>query len=138
MTFDDVQGKLDSLRRNLEFLDKIPQERYKEFSGDFRNVTSAIYLLQTTIQALIDLGSFLVARRGLETPRRSQEVFERLEDAGLLPAGTADRCIPIVGFRNRVVHLYDKVDDRAVYDSLTQNRQDLIEILDLLLAIEDE
>lgn len=137
MTYDDVQEKLDVLRRNLEQLDRIPQSSFEEFSTDFRNTPCAIYLLQTSIQALIDLGSFHVARLGLETPRRSQEVFERLEDAGKLPAGTARRCVPIVGFRNRVVHLYDRVDARVVYEVLTAHRRDLPELLDLLLAIED-
>lgn len=136
MTWDEVQGRLDAVRQNLERLDRIPQESYEVFAGDFRNVTSAVYLLQTSIQALIDVGSFLVARLGLPTPRKSQEVFERLEEAGRLPAGTARRLIPIIGFRNRVVHLYDRVDDRLVYEILGERRRDLAEILDLLLAID--
>lgn len=135
MTFDEVQGRLDVLRSNLESLDRIPQTTYEEFVSDFRNVPAAIYLVQTSVQALIDLGSWLVARLGLETPRRSQEVFERLEAAGELPAGTAERCIAIVGFRNRVVHLYDRVDSRIVYEIVTEHRRDLAEILLLLLSI---
>lgn len=137
MTYDDVQEKLDVLRKNLDWLDRIPQATYEEFAADFRNVPCAIYLLQTAVQALIDLGSYHVARLGLEAPRRSQEVFERLEDARKLPAGTAARCVPIVGFRNRVVHLYDRVDARIVYRVLTEHRRDLAELGDLLLAIPD-
>lgn len=136
MTFDEVQSKLDVIRLHFEQLELVPQSSLAEFSSDFRNLPTAIYLRQTSIQALIDLGSFHVARLGLETPRRSQEVFERLEEAGKLPAGTAQRCIPIVGFRNRVVHLYDRVDARFVFAVLTESRRDLAVLLDLLLAIE--
>ena len=66
--------------------------------------------------------------------KTSHELFERLEEAHCLPAGSAARFAPIVGFRNRVVNLYDRIDERRVYEILTQHRHDLAEVLDLLLA----
>lgn len=134
MTFDQVQSKLDLLKANLEQLDRIPQSSLEEFAADFRNVQATLHLLQTSIQALIDLGAFLVAERSLTTPRTSQDVLERLEEDGALPPGSAARYAPVIGFRNRVVHLYDRVDERRVYEILTRHRVDLAELLDLLLA----
>lgn len=134
MTEEQLQSKLDVLKANLDKLAQIPAASLEEFTGDFRNVASTLYLLQTAIQALIDLGSLIVARRALPTPRTSHEIFERLEDAGLLPRGAAARFAPIVGFRNRVVHVYDRIDERRVYEILTLHRHDLTELADLLLA----
>ena len=127
MTFEQVDAKLDVLRANLEQLDRIPHGTYEEFAADFRNVAATLYLLQTSIQALIDVGSHVVASRGLATPRTSHEVFERLEHAGLVPAGTAAEV---------AVHLYDRVDASRVYEILTTHRSDLPRILKLLLAID--
>jgi len=139
MTFEQIQSKLDLLKANLERLDEIPQASFEEFSSDFRNVSSTLYLLHTSIQALVDLGSWLVARNALPVPRTSHEVFERLEAAELLPAGVAARFAPIVGFRNRAVHLYDRIDERRVYEILTHDRADLPSLLDMLLAaLEDD
>jgi uncharacterized protein YutE (UPF0331/DUF86 family) len=138
MVLDEVQSKLDVLRSNLEQLDRIPLASLDEFSSDFRNVAASLYLLQTSIQALIDLGGYLVASKALPVPRTSQEVFERLEAAGLLPVGTSSSVAPIVGFRNRIVHLYDRVDTKRVYEILTKHRQDLPRLLHLLLAIDVE
>jgi uncharacterized protein YutE (UPF0331/DUF86 family) len=45
----------------------------------------------------------------------------------------ADRLGPIFGFPNRVVHIYDRNDDRLVYDILTRDRPDLEELARLLL-----
>lgn len=134
MTFEQAQSKLDILKVHLARLDEIPQSTFEEFSSDFRNVGAALYLLQTSIQALIDLGSYLVAQGSLAAPRTSHEVFERLEQAGHLPSDVARRMAPIIGFRNRVVHLYDRIDERRLYEILTVHRRDLIELLDLLLA----
>jgi uncharacterized protein YutE (UPF0331/DUF86 family) len=136
MTFEQIEAKLDILRANLEQLDQIPRATYEEFAADFRNVAASLYLLQTSIPALIDVGSYVVSSRGLPTPRTSHDVFERLEAAGLLPAGSAAEVAPMIGFRNRVVHLYDRVDARRVYEILTKHRSDLPRILHQLLSIE--
>src|SRR5262245_61560589 len=109
MTLEQVQSKLDVLKSNLEKLSQIPQGSYEEFASDFRNLASALYLLQTCIQSLIDLGSYVVAAKALPTPKSSYEVFEELEQAGHVPAGWTKRVAPIVGFRYRIVHLYDRV-----------------------------
>ncbi|MBN1609428.1 MAG: DUF86 domain-containing protein [Polyangiaceae bacterium] len=134
MTEDQVLSKLEIVRSNLEKLELIPQASYAEFAADFRNLDSALHRLQTGIQALIDLASYLVALRGLGVPRTSLDALEKLEGAGLLPPGSVQRFAPIFGFRNRIVHLYDRIDPEIVYRILTQHRTDLAELGGLLAA----
>lgn len=134
MSADPLQ-KAQLVRSNLEKLARLPQASYAEFAADFRNTEAALHLLQTSIQALIDMGSKACASLGLETPRTSFEVIERLEQAGRLPAGATQRFAPIVGFRNRVVHLYDRIDPELVHRVVVERRGDLLDLLDLLLAI---
>jgi uncharacterized protein YutE (UPF0331/DUF86 family) len=55
-----------------------------------------------------------------------------------LPAVSTQRFAPIVGFRNRVVPLYDRIDPRIVYRVVTDRRRDLLDLLDLPLAIETQ
>lgn len=133
MTFEQVHAKLALLREQLEKLDRIPQATYEEFDADFRNLDSALRRLQVAIQVLIDLASFVLARRGLGTPSSSREILEQLEQAGHLPAGSVDRFGPIFGFRNRIVHLYDRIDSERVYAILTEERADLEELGRLLV-----
>ncbi|MBI3272669.1 MAG: DUF86 domain-containing protein [Planctomycetes bacterium] len=134
MTADEADARLALLRDNLEKLDRIPQASYEEFAQDFRNLDSALHRIQTTIQALIDLGSMVIARRGLAAPATSRDILERLEAAGVLPAGSTTRFGPMFAFRNRVVHLYDRIDPRIVYRLLHEERSELRALLDLLLA----
>lgn len=135
MTLENIQSKLDMLRENLERLEQIPQASFEEFAGDFRNVDSAQHRLQTSIQALINVGSFLLALLGLPAPRTSREILERLEEGGHVPPGTVERFGPIFGFRNRIVHLYDRVDSRIVYRILRENRTDLADLMTVMLDV---
>lgn len=135
MTPAQLQTKVTIVRENLEKLARIPQSSYTEFAGDFRNLDSAMHRLQTAIQALIDLGSYVVARRGLRSPAASREVLQILEEAGALPPGAETRFGPLFGFRNRLVHLYDRVDPEIVFRILTEARGDIAVLLDQLLEV---
>lgn len=133
MIENDVERRLEILRVNLERLAEIPQESFEVFSADFRNLDSALHRLQTSIQALLDIGAVLASRLGLPAPRTSIDILSNLEESGHLPKGSSAKFRPILGFRNRVVHLYDRIDEEIVYRILTEERGDLAELLDLFL-----
>jgi uncharacterized protein YutE (UPF0331/DUF86 family) len=134
VTQPEIPAKLAVLRDNLEKLAKIPQGSFEEFDSDFRNLDSALHRLQTSIQILIDIGSLVLAERGLGAPTTSRSILESLTAAGHLPAGSVERFGPIFGFRNRVVHLYDRIDPRIVFRVLTEERSDLEALAQLLVG----
>ena len=78
MSESDVQRRLEILRVNLERLAEIPQATFEEFSADFRNLDSALHRLQTSIQALLDLGALLVSRLGLPAPSTSIDILQNV------------------------------------------------------------
>ncbi len=132
MTNSELHSKVDQARDNLEKLRHIPQESLDQFLSDFRNLDSALRRLQTTIQATIDIGSWIISARGLPAPGTSRAVLEILAEGGILPADAETRWGPIIGFRNRIVHLYDDIDPVIVYEVLTEGRADLLELFELL------
>lgn len=135
MTPEELRIKLDVIRENLSVMSRIPQTSLDEFLADFRNLPTALHLLQTTIQALIDIGGYACARQGVKTPSTSRDILDNLESAGHLPPGSGARFASAFGFRNRVVHLYDRIEPRIVFDILVNERRDLAELSGLLLAI---
>lgn len=130
---DRAADKAAFARAGIARLARIPQDSFAEFISDFRNLDASLHSLQTTIQALIDLAAMVAADRGLRAPRSSLDVLDILEEAGAIPPGSAVRFRPIVGFRNRVVHLYDRIDPEIVYRIVREERDDLRALLDLLL-----
>lgn len=135
MTPEQVQAKLALLADTIARLRALEQGSLEAFRADDRNVDAALRRLQVAIQILIDVGSHLVSRLGLGAPETSTDVLARLEGAGKLPPDAAARFGRIFAFRNRIVHLYDRVDDAVVYGILTNDLADLEELARLYLGL---
>ena len=134
MTRLSVPGKLGMLRENVRQMGDIPQDTLEAFLVDFRNLQAALHLLQVSIQILIDLAAYACARRGVAPTGTSFGLVTALEEAGFLTHDAAARCAPILGFRNRVVHLYDRVDPEIVWHVLREHRVELLELAEKLVA----
>ena len=61
MKKEDMQCKLDIIPENLEKMGILRAMGYEEFTSDFRNMDSALHRLQASIQALVDIGGYIIA-----------------------------------------------------------------------------
>ena len=80
----DIQAKIDVIMENIEKLDILKAKSFEEFKSDFRNIDSALHRLQTSIQALLDIGSYIIASLGLRTPNTNAEIIEVLSEEGYI------------------------------------------------------
>lgn len=121
----EVQSKLEIIPENIEKLELLRGKDYQEFCADFRNIDSTLHRLQTSIQALVDIGSYVIAQLGLRTPGSSAEVVEILAGAGLIDRKDEERYISMIQFRNRVVHVYNNIDAEVLYGILREEMDDI-------------
>jgi uncharacterized protein YutE (UPF0331/DUF86 family) len=128
VTPEEIQAKLTRLADAIDALRRLPASSLDAFRSDERNLDAALRRLQVAIQILIDVGSHVVAQLGLGAPETSRDLLERLEAAGHLPAGAAARFGRLFAFRNRIVQLYDRIDDSVVYEIMSRNLGDLQEL----------
>ena len=131
----EIQSKVDHLLDNLEKLARLRCYSYEEFIGNFERVDSTIYRLQTSVEALLDISRYIIASRGYHVPPTSREAIERLAQQGLITETDAQQYVQMIGFRNRVVHEYNRLDYPKLYDILQSGPQDLARFLDQLLSI---
>ena len=135
MKKEDVQNKLDIIPANLEKLEILRAMGYEEFTSDFRNIDSSLHRFQTSIQALVDIGGYIIASLGLRAPGTSGEVIDILVEHGLLHAAQRDRYISMIQFRNRIVHFYNDIDLKILYQILQEEVVDIRELYRILLLI---
>ena len=138
MRQEDVQTKLDIVPDNLEKLDILRAMSYDEFISDFRNIDSALHRLQTSIQALVDIGGYIIASLGLRTPSTSGEVIDILVEQTLLKSEYRDRYVSMIQFRNRIVHFYNGINLKILFKILQDELADIRELYRTLIQIIEE
>ena len=84
-------------------------------------------LLQIAIQCVIDVCSLLVSGLRLGLPAEENDLFEKLERAGILSSHMKEIVQKMKGFRNILVHEYGAVDDIIVYQAAATELKDFTE-----------
>ena len=135
MKKEDIQTKIDVVLDNLEKLHDLKIKTYEDFISDYRNIDSALYRLQTSIQALLDIGSYIIASLGLKTPNTNSEIIQILSNAEYIPKEKVEAYTDMSKFRNRIVHLYNHIDTEMLYDILINELTDIKEFYTTLLEI---
>lgn len=135
MKKEDIQSKIEVILDNLEKLHILKEKSYEDFIADFRNIDSALYKLQTSIQALLDIGSYVIANLGLKMPNTNAEIITILSDAGYIPKEKLQTYADMSKFRNRIVHLYNHIDTEAIYNILVNELDDIKDFYTTLLSI---
>ena len=125
MNLEDVRSKIDVIQDNLDKLEILRKLSFEEFISDFRNIDSAQHRLQTSIQALLDIGGYIISSLGLKAPTSNAEIVEILVDGGLVSSEKLDSYIGMARFRNRIVHLYNDIDLSLLYRILQDEFEDI-------------
>lgn len=122
-----ARGALSNMGEALRRLNELGQLPLDDFLADYRNTDSAKYLLIVAVEAAIDLCNHIVARRQGRGPDGYADCFAVLSELGVVSPELADRLKRMARFRNLIVHLYWKVDNRQVYEIVRGDLEDLEE-----------
>lgn len=120
-----ILHKLQAITDSLSKLEELAQMGGDAFLADFRSIDSAKYNLQTSIEAMIDICNHIISRKRLRVPATNVESFEVVSEAGLLPADALPVYRSMARFRNRIVHMYDDVDDSQIHEMLQTRLDDI-------------
>ncbi len=126
MTLDNgkIQKNILFLRDNIIKLNELSKVTEDDFKLDFRNYNSALRLLQISIESIIDIGNHIISRRGFDPPVTYSDVFEILRKNNIISAECMDKCINMVKFRNRIVHIYFEIDLNMVLKLMKEDLGD--------------
>jgi uncharacterized protein YutE (UPF0331/DUF86 family) len=85
--------------------------------------------LERMIGRMIDVNYHLITDAGHAPPRDYYDSFTQLAPLQILPPAFASRIAAAAGLRNRLVHEYDHIDPRRVYEALQASVRDIPEYL---------
>ncbi len=107
----------------LRLLASMPLER---FAHDEDAIDIAENRLRRALEALFDLGRHLVVKSGLGVPADYRSVIEKLREGRIIPEEFARQIAGMAGYRNRLVHEYNKVTPAELYGIIQHRLSDLM------------
>jgi uncharacterized protein YutE (UPF0331/DUF86 family) len=122
---DLIINKIALIRSNLHLLQEIMRQPENEFISDYKSVAASERLLQVVIEACLDIGHHIIAKKGFERPAEYRDIIIILGKKGVIPHEFAERIKVMASFRNRLVHLYDRINERELYSILQNNLKDI-------------
>jgi uncharacterized protein YutE (UPF0331/DUF86 family) len=122
----ELAGHVRDALRQLHDLGDMPRET---FLADVRTINASKYLLIVGTEAALDICNHLAARRGGRSPEDYADCFAVLGEMGAIDEDLRQRLTRMARFRNRLVHLYWKVDDAEVHRIVRDELRDLEEYL---------
>jgi uncharacterized protein YutE (UPF0331/DUF86 family) len=135
---DKINGMLRNLRTYLIYLHNIAQIKQEDFLNDPTTIGGARYYLQISIETCLNLGNHIIASEGYRSPDDYRDVFAVLNENKIIPDDFALTLRQMVGFRNRLVHLYWEIDDELLYSFLQDDLDDFEQFIQyILLFIQD-
>jgi len=128
----EIERKLKLLAEYLNELDQISQASYKQYQTDFQVKRTAERLIQLVVEVATDVNGLLIVGLGVAPPQDYFTSFTNLSQLGILPEDFAQTLAPTTAIRNRLVHEYDRVDDRLVYISIKPILEEFTQYLDTI------
>lgn len=111
-------------RKAVGLLERLKETPEGEFLSNFEKHGSAKYFFIVAIEAAIDICNHTIAQERLGQPREYAEVFRVMGEAGVFPEDLVRQLEQMAKFRNLLVHLYGRVNDRRVYEILQTRLED--------------
>jgi len=124
-----ITERTEWIRNMLSGLQDLPLDSYNEFAEQPTNVAAAESYLRRALEALLDLGRHILAK-GFGRPVAEYKLISKeLRRTGVLTSRSADKLRILAGYRNRMVHFYQEISTRELYEICTGDVKDINEVL---------
>jgi len=111
-----MQAKLTTMLRHLDELETRLPAAVEAYLGDRDRQLAVERLCQLVVECAIDANALLLSALGEPPPQSAREGFEGVERNGVLdPSLSHIFRFTLVSFRHRLVHDYERLDNRIVH-----------------------
>ena len=129
-----TRKKLLLLESKREELKGFPKKNFENFKKDLLLQKAVEKMLEELIQICIDIGKHIVSDEHLGVPDSNRGLMDILKEQKVITTSTQALMKKMIGFRNILVHGYEKVDVATVYISYAKKLKDFFySIEDLFL-----
>lgn len=132
-----IIDKLIKMEGYLQELKEFKPVTFEEFLSDKKTKYTTERLLQLVIDLALDINNLVIKNEGAYPASDYFNSFIELIELGVLDSGFAYKIAPSTGLRNRLVHEYEKVDDKIVYESIDKTYEYYVKYIKKIYAYLD-
>ena len=122
---DEITSKIEHLIEYVNILKGYQHFKIEDLQRDHTLKGAVERYLEIALECTIDIGEMIISIEKLKRPESYQDVFLILGEQGILPKSFAIKFAPSAGFRNRLVHMYAKIDIDKLHYYLQNNIGDI-------------
>jgi len=130
--FSVIENKISAAKKYLKILQRYRKYSKEELVGDIDLCGATERYLYLAVQATIDLSEAVIAFKKFRKPVTFSEAFSILEEEGIINQKMAQILINMTGFRNIIIHDYEKINYDIVYNILNKKLKDIESFLELV------
>jgi len=128
-----VMEKTAWIREMIKEIKELPISSYEEFISDKRNIYSAEAFLRRAIEGLFDLLRHILSKGFGDGTIEYKKIAKRMEEYGVVTSEKFEKLIKIAGYRNRIVHFYQEISSKELFEICSKEIEDIEEILNEIL-----
>ena len=122
-----IQKRFREIEVRLKYLHESAATDKITFLTDHRLATSTERDLEIAIQACLDIADHLIAKLGLELPKKDRkETFSILASHKIIPQELVSNLTSMAGQRNILIHEYLEVERDKIYQTINENLDDFV------------
>lgn len=115
-----IINKLIKMEKYISELEKFKPGTFKEYQNDQLKRYAVERLIQLIIDLALDINNILIKKSDRYPAQDYYSSFLELIDLEILSEEFAKDIAPSTGIRNRLVHEYEEVDNKVVYQNLNK------------------
>lgn len=116
-----IQRKLTLLDQKKKELQSYNIPSLEDFRSKGYMQKAVEKMVQEMIEICLDIAKHIISDEGFRLPEDAKDAFAVLAEKNVIQSSTSQMMQKMVGFRNLVIHLYEKTDVEIVY-GIYQNR----------------
>jgi uncharacterized protein YutE (UPF0331/DUF86 family) len=96
------------------------------FLSHKRNVAAAESFLRRTLEAIFDIGRHILAKTDhIDLSTEYNSIVRGLIEIGIVDKKLGETLIQLAGYRNRLVHMYNIISDKELFQVIQSNMKDI-------------
>ena len=116
-----IRRKIELIQRDLVRLEEFKDKTFNEIAKDWKEFAIVKNLLMEIIGRGIDINQHILAEKftpAVSAPLDYTETFLKLGEIGVLPENFTKEIAKSAGFRNAIVHGYNRIDKSVVFQTV--------------------